>query len=89
MNTLSRRDFLKGSLAGAAALGLTGIGLGSSVARAESLYTPGTYTASAQGIATVVVTMTFSEDAITDVVLNVEGETATIGQAAAAELRER
>ena len=88
MNTLSRRDFMKGSVAGAAALGLAGLGLGKTVARAEGLYTPGTYTATAQGISTVAVTMTFSEDAITDVVLNVEGETATIGQAAAAELRE-
>lgn len=86
MNTLSRRDFLRGSVAGVAALGLASIGLGKTEARAEGLYTPGTYSASAQGIGTVVATVTFSEDAITDVVLNVEGETATIGQAAASAL---
>ncbi|MBR1455893.1 MAG: FAD-binding protein [Oscillospiraceae bacterium] len=43
-------------------------------------YTPGTYTASAQGIASEVkVTMTFDETSITDVVIDVSGETADIG----------
>ena len=88
MNTLSRRDFLKGSAAGAAALGLASLGLGRTVARAEGIYTPGTYSATATGIATVLVTMTFSEDAITDVVLDLSGETASIGQAAGEQLRE-
>lgn len=83
MNTLSRRDFLKGSFAGAAALGLASLGLGSTTAHAAGLYTPGTYSATANGINTVIVTMTFSEDAITDVVLDVSGETADIGQKAA------
>ena len=86
MNTLSRRDFLKGSVAGAAALTLAGLGLGTT-ARA-ALYTPGTYSATATGINTVLVTMTFSEDAITDVVLDVSGETESIGQAAAETLRQ-
>ena len=81
MNTLSRRDFLKGSVAGAAALTLAGLGLGTT-ARA-ALYTPGTYSATATGSNTVLVTMTFSEDALTDVVLDVSGETESIGQAAA------
>ena len=83
---LSRRDFLKGSVAGAAALTLAGLGLGTT-AKAAGLYTPGTYSATATGINTVLVTMTFSEDAITDVVLDVSGETASIGQAAAEELK--
>ena len=86
MKELSRRDFLKGSMAGAAALTLTGLGLGRTAAHA-ALYTPGTYSATATGIGTVIVTMTFSEDAITDVVLDVSGETASIGQAAAEELK--
>ena len=85
---LSRRDFLKGSVAGAAALTLAGLGFHDS-AKAAGLYTPGTYSATATGINTVLVTMTFSEDAITDVVLDVSGETASIGQAAAEELREK
>ena len=89
MKNLSRRDFLKGSVAGAAALTLAGLGLtGKTVAHADGLYTPGTYSATATGMGTVLVTMTFSEDAITDVVLDVSGETAAIGQAAAEELRE-
>ncbi len=86
MKNLSRRDFLKGSVAGAAGLALASLGFHDS-ARAAGLYTPGTYSATATGINTVLVTMTFSEDAITDVVLDVSGETASIGQAAAEELR--
>ena len=87
MKNLSRRDFLKGSVAGAAGLALASLGFHDS-ARAAGLYTPGTYSATATGMGTVLVTMTFSEDAITDVVLDVSGETASIGQAAAEELRE-
>ncbi len=80
MNKLSRRDFLKGSVAGAAALGLASLGLGKTVARAEGKYTPGTYTASAKGIGSdVVVTMTFDENSITDVKIDVSGETKGIG----------
>ena len=86
MKNLSRRDFLKGSVAGAAGLALASLGFHDS-ARAAGLYTPGTYSATATGIGTVIVTMTFSEDAITDVVLDVSAETASIGQAAAEELR--
>ena len=35
MSNISRRDFLKGSIAGAAALSLTGLGMGKVEARAE------------------------------------------------------
>ena len=86
MKNLSRLDFLKGALAGSAAVAthaLTGI----NVLAEGSLYTPGTYSATAQGINTCIVTMTFSEDAITDVVLDVSGETASIGQVAAEDLK--
>ncbi len=78
---LSRRAFLKGSVAGAAALGLASLGLGKTVAAADGAkYTPGTYTASARGIGSdVVVTMTFDETSITDVVIDVSGETKGIG----------
>ena len=76
---LSRRSFLKGSLAGAAAVTLTGLGMGG-IAMAEGIYTPGTYSASAKGIASdVTVTMTFDANAITDVQIDVSGETAGIG----------
>ena len=45
MSNLSRRDFLKGSLAGAASLAMAGVGLGAVNAKASAagLYTPGTY----------------------------------------------
>lgn len=87
MKELSRRDFLKGTAAGAFGLATMGI-LGKVPAKAEGIYTPGTYSAREQGaVGTCVVTMTFSEDAITDVVLDLSSETATIGAAAADTLR--
>ena len=77
---LSRRSFLKGAAA-AAVLGVTG--LPSVKAKAAASYTPGTYTATATGMGTVTMTATFSEDAITDIVLDVSQETEGIGKAAA------
>ena len=79
MSELSRRDFLKGSLAGAAAAALAGIGLGTSAFAEGGIYTPGTYSATAQGIGTVTVTMTFDANSITDVNVDVSQETPTIG----------
>lgn len=99
---LSRRNFLKGAAgaAGIAALGmLTACGGDTQPTPAaatptstpeapKGLYTPGTYSSKAQGaIGTVLVTMTFSADAITDVVLNLSSETESIGQAAGEELK--
>jgi len=76
---ISRRNFLKGTLAGAAAVTMAGLGV-DKLARAEGIYTPGTYSASAKGIASdVTVTMTFDENAITDVQIDVSGETPGIG----------
>ena len=55
---------------------------------AGATYIPGTYEATAAGInGDVKVTMTFSDTAITDVVLDVSGETASIGGAAAEDLK--
>ena len=49
-------------------------------AAAGGSYTPGTYTATAAGISSdVTVTMTFDETSITDVTIDVSGETAGIG----------
>ena len=92
---LSRRDFLKGAAgaAGVAALGMLAGCNGDSEStptpeqKSEGIYTPGTYSARGKGMSDLVVTMTFSADAITDVVLNLEGETPNIGQAAAEELK--
>ena len=89
MSNLSRRDFLKGSLAGAASLAMAGVGLGAvnAKASADGLYTPGTYSATATGMGTVTVTATFDENALVDVVLDVSEETPAIGQVAAEELK--
>lgn len=78
---LSRRDFLKGTAAGALGMAAAGILGGNSIALAEEsgTYTPGTYSATAQGIGTVTVTMTFDAESITDVVVDVSEETPNIG----------
>ncbi len=83
---ISRRDFLKGMAAGTAGVTLSAYaGLNPFAAEAvtegaSGTYTPGTYSATAKGIASdVTVTMTFSEDAITDVVIDASGETPDIG----------
>ena len=78
---ISRRDFLKGSLAGAATLAMAGVGLGTTAfAEEKGIYTPGTYSASAKGIGSdVTVSMTFDANSITDVVIDVSGETKGIG----------
>ena len=52
-------------------------------------YIPGTYTGTADGIhSTITVTMTFDEENVTDVVLDVSGETPGYGQDAGEALRE-
>ncbi|GJN65357.1 FAD-binding protein [Faecalibacterium gallinarum] len=97
MNKINRRDFLKhGTLlgVGAAALGaLTGCNSAASSAAASSvagIYTPGTYTATANGMnGPVTATVTFDEVSITEVVLDVSGETESIGQAAKDKLVEQ
>ena len=76
---LSRRAFLKGSAAGALGLAASGLFGGVAVAEAAGTYKPGTYSATAQGMGTVTVTMTFDAEAITDVVVDVSGETEGIG----------
>lgn len=62
----------------------------SSAASTAGTYIPGTYEGTAEGISsTVKVTMTFSDSAVTDVVVDTSGETASYGAAAADELREQ
>ena len=79
---ISRRSFLKGSLAGAATLAMAGAGLGTAAFAESGIYTPGTYSATADGMGTVTVTATFDTNSITAVELDVSGETPSIGQAA-------
>ena len=81
--SLSRRAFLRTSIAGSASLAATAVG-----AAPAGIYTPGTYSAKAVGIGDVVVTMTFDANKITDVVLDVSHETPGIGQAAADSLKQ-
>ncbi|MCR5138243.1 MAG: FAD-binding protein [Oscillospiraceae bacterium] len=80
MRDLSRRDFLKGALAGSAAVALSSVAGVAAFADESGIYKPGTYSASAKGIASdVKVTMTFDANSITDVVIDVSGETKGIG----------
>ena len=82
---LSRKDFLKGMAAGAVSMAAMGVmgGMAAPVAHAaDAIYKPGTYEAKAMGLASeVVVKMTFDETSITDVVIDVSGETPEIGGA--------
>ena len=96
MNKISRKGFLKiaaaAAMSGVTAGALAACNAASSSTAASSgaagTYTPGTYTGTAEGISsTVKVTMTFSDSAVTDVVVDTSGETASYGAAAAEELK--
>ena len=80
--SLSRRAFLRTSIASGASLAAAAAG-----AAPAGIYKPGTYSAKASGIGEVTVTMTFDAERITDVVLDVSHETPGIGQAAADALK--
>lgn len=95
MEKISRKGFLK--VAAAAAMsGVTAGALAacnsavssSTAASGDAIYTPGTYTGTATGIGEVKVTMTFSETAITEVVIDASNETESIGGVAAPTLQE-
>ena len=101
MNKISRKGFLK--IAAAAAMsGVTAGALAacnaakdsaaasSAVSAPAGSYIPGTYEGTAEGISsTVKVTMTFSDSAVTDVMVDTSGETASYGAAAADQLKEQ
>lgn len=97
MNKISRKGFLK--IAAAAAMsGVTAGALAAcdtassstAASGAAGTYIPGTYEGTAEGISsTVKVTMTFSDSAVTDIVVDTSGETASYGAAAADQLREQ
>ena len=80
--SLSRRAFLRTSIASGASLAAAAAG-----AAPAGIYRPGTYSAKASGIGEVTVTMTFDADRIIDVVRDVSHETPGIGQAAADTLK--
>ena len=100
MNKISRKGFLKiaaaAAMSGVTAGALAACNAASSstaapaVSGAAGTYIPGTYEGTAEGISsTVKVTMTFSDSAVTDVVVDTSGETASYGAAAADQLREQ
>ena len=95
MEKISRKGFLK--VAAAAAMsGVTAGALAAcnsaassgTAASGDAIYTAGTYTGTATGIGEVKVTMTFSETAITEVVIDASNETESIGGVAAPTLQE-
>ena len=96
MKKISRKGFLKvaaaAAMSGVTASALAACTAGSSSSTAastgEAIYTPGTYTGTATGIGEVKVTMTFSETAITDVVIDASNETESIGGVAAPTLKD-
>ena len=81
---LSRRAFLRTGLVSGATLAASPL-----VHAAGGIYKSGTYSAKAAGIGDVTVTMTFDENKITNVVLDVANETPSIGQAAAETLKKQ
>ena len=97
---ISRRDFLRGMAAGAVSVAgmgmLTACGSDNAAsapaapeapaAESAGIYTPGTYSASAQGMGTVKMTATFDANSITAIELDVSGETPDYGQKAKDEL---
>ena len=96
MKKISRKGFLKvaaaAAMSGVTASALAACNAGSSSSTAastgEAIYTPGTYTGTAAGIGEVKVTMTFSETAITDVVIDASNETESFGGVAAPTLKD-
>ena len=96
MKKISRKGFLKvaaaAAMSGVTASALAACNAGSSSSTAaspgEAIYTPGTYTGTAAGIGEVKVTMTFSETAITDVVIDASNETESIGGVVAPTLKD-
>ena len=96
MEKISRKSFLKvaaaaamsGVTAGALAACNAASSSAGTAASGDAIYTAGTYTGTATGIGEVKVTMTFSESAITEVVVDASNETESIGGVAAPTLQE-
>lgn len=93
MKKISRKNFLKLAsatvMSGITAGALTacgGTGAASSAGSSAAKYTPGTYTATANGMGPITMTATFDENSITDIQLDLSSETDSIGQAAGEEL---
>ena len=99
MKEINRRSFLKGAAAAALSVALAGVtghayaedGViftgslleGAGQVAGEGPFIPGEYTAEAMGMGRVIMTATFSETALTDIFLDVSGESEDIGRKAA------
>jgi len=77
MKEMNRRAFLKGAALGALSLAATGT---VSALAEGGVYTPGTYSATANGIGEVKVEMTFDANSITAVTVDTSNETPSIGK---------
>ena len=96
MKKVSRKGFLK--IAAAAAMSGVTAGAISACESASStaasspsgaaVYTPGTYTAKATGMAEVTVTMTFTETSITEVTVDTSNETIDLARDSAADFQQ-
>ena len=82
---ISRRDFIKAAAVSGLGVAAASV-LGGCAKKPEGIYTPGTYSATAQGMGKITVTATFDAEKITKVELDLPQETPSIGQAAAEEL---
>lgn len=84
---ISRRDFLKGAAVTAMSAAALGVLPTAATAEQAASYTPGTYTAVVKGYGSFIkATLTFSESAITECVIDASGETPSIGGVAADEI---
>ena len=79
MKQLTRREFLKATAAGSLTVAASGL-LGVNAFADDAIYKPGVYTASADGIGVVTVTMKFSETQILDCIVDTSNETDGIGK---------
>lgn len=100
MKKISRKDFLRSAVAGATGLTVasllggcssdTAVASSASSAAPAGTYTAGTYSATSKGISSdVTVTMTFDAERITDVKIDVSGETAGFGADIGDEMAEK
>ena len=93
MKKISRKGFLKvaaaAAMSGVTAGALTACNSASSTAASSgaAVYTPGTYTAKATGMGEVTVTMTFTENAITEVTVDTANETIDLARNSAADFQ--
>ncbi len=97
MEKISRKGFLKATAAAAVSAAAASVlsscsstssAVSSSEASSAGMYIPGTYTGTATGMGEVKVTMTFTEDAITEVTVDTSNETLDLAVNSAEDFRQ-